>query len=298
VHIPVLLHEVLEVLNPKSGNYILDNTFGGGGHSRAILEAADCKLVAVDRDPLAKERAALFEAEFPGRFEFIYSKFSEVSDKVRQTFDGVLYDLGVSSFQLDEAERGFSFLKEARLDMRMSDRGISAFDVVNSFKEEELAEILWAYGDESKSRKIASAIVKSRHLSKIETTTDLAKIVHEALGFSHISKGQTKIDSATKTFQAIRIFVNDELNEINEALKKLPKILNDQARIAIISFHSLEDRIIKNWARSMGKALTPINKEVIRAKSEEISENPRSRSSILRGFVYNKIRTTTEGEQE
>ena len=289
MHIPVLLKEVIDILAPKSGERVLDCTFGGGGHTSAILNASDCYVCAIDRDPEARDRALQLKNTYNERFDFVIAQFSEISvlfsDK--QKFDAVLFDFGVSSFQLDKAERGFSFLNDAPLDMRMSKNGISAYDVVNTFSEEDLADILWTYGDEILSRKIASAIVDARKLHPIGTTLQLANIVRETARFKHVTKKHSKIDVATKTFQAIRIFVNDELREISTALENLPEILNDGARMVLISFHALEDRIVKNWAKSQRNTLLPINDFVVRPTSKEISANPRSRSAILRGFLYN-----------
>ena len=289
MHIPVLLKEVVDVLAPKSGERILDCTFGGGGHTRAILNASDCYVVALDRDPEARDRALQLKNTYNERFDFVLAKFSEISDLFlnKQRFDAVLFDFGVSSFQLDDAKRGFSFSKDAPLDMRMSKNGISAYDVVNTFSEEDLADILWTYGDEILSRKIASAIVNARKLKPIETTVQLANIVREMARLTHRTKKHSRIDAATKTFQAIRIFVNDELREISIALEDLPKILNNGSRIVLISFHALEDRIVKNWAKSQRDVLFPINDYVVKPTAEEIFANPRSRSAILRSFWYN-----------
>ena len=291
-HIPVLLKEVVSTLFIKEGDRLLDATFGGGGHSRAILESEKCFLIGIDRDPEALLRAQRFKKDFEDRFHFISGKFSQL-DKLlenEQKFDGILFDFGISSFQIDDQNRGFSFSKNGILDMRMSNNeGISAFDVINSFSEEDLANIIWTYGEEPKSRKIASAIVKERANSSIDTTSRLREIVSMVYKCPSATKKYSKIDVATKTFQAIRIFVNNELVEIDTALKLLPKILNNGARIATISFHSLEDRIVKNWAKSLKNLITPINKNVIKPTEEEIRENPRSRSAVLRGFIYNNV---------
>ena len=290
VHIPVLLEETLGILSPKSEDRILDCTFGGGGHTKAILDSCDCYVCAIDRDPEAEERAKKVKELFKNRFDFVRGNFSEIAEIFShcEKFNGVLFDFGVSSFQIDEANRGFSFSKDAPLDMRMSREGISAFDVVNSFSEDELGEIIWTYGDEPKSRKIASEIIKERKKGVIKTTFQLAELIHRAIGLSSKTKQFSKIDTATKTFQAIRIFVNDELREISEALETLTDILKNNARIAMISFHALEDRIVKSWAKSRKNCIFSINKQIIKPKFVEIAKNPRSRSAILRGFVYNK----------
>lgn len=291
VHIPVLLKETLEILSIKPREKVLDCTFGGGGHTKAILNSSDnCYVYAIDRDPEAEDRAKAIKQKYGNRFDFVQSKFSDISNlfNQKQKFDAVLFDFGVSSFQLDDAERGFSFLKEALLDMRMSKRGLSAYDVVNTFSDKDLSDIIWTYGDERHSRKIASQIVKDRTAAPIKTTTRLANIIHQAIGFSVSTKKYSKVDSATKTFQAIRIFINDELREISVALENLPKILKNGARIALISFHALEDRIVKNWATSRKNCIIPMNKAVIKPTLEEIRSNPRSRSAVLRGFWYNE----------
>lgn len=299
-HIPVLLNETMEILCPKSGDLILDCTFGGGGHTRAMLDLCDCFVCAIDRDPDARQRASTVERTYSNRFEFIPGNFSEISTLLqgRGKFNAVLFDFGISSFQIDDAERGFSFLKDATLDMRMSRSGVSAYDVINSFTEEELADIIWAYGDEPLSRKIAAAVVQERKVASIKTTIQLADIVRNVSAKSRRSNPRVKIDAATKTFQAIRIFVNDELRSINDALMALLDFTKDGARLAFISFHSLEDKIVKNWAQSRKKYLKPINRSVIRPTDSEISSNPRSRSAVLRGFLYNEfgVEDITEGE--
>lgn len=299
-HIPVLLNETMEILCPKSGDLILDCTFGGGGHTRAMLDLCDCFVCAIDRDPDAQQRASTVERTYGNRFEFIPGNFSEISTLLqgRGKFNAVLFDFGISSFQIDDAERGFSFLKDATLDMRMSRSGVSAYDVINSFTEEELGDIIWAYGDEPLSRKIAAAVVQERKVASIKTTIQLADIVRNVSAKSRRSNPRVKIDAATKTFQAIRIFVNDELRSINDALMALLDFTKDGARLAFISFHSLEDKIVKNWAQSRKKYLKPINRSVIRPTDSEISSNPRSRSAVLRGFLYNEfgVEDITEGE--
>lgn len=299
-HIPVLLNETMEILCPKSGDLILDCTFGGGGHTRAMLDLCDCFVCAIDRDPDARQRASTVEHTYSNRFEFIPGNFSEISTLLqgRGKFNAVLFDFGISSFQVDDAERGFSFLKDATLDMRMSRSGVSAYDVINSFTEEDLADIIWAYGDEPLSRKIAAAVVQERKVATIKTTIQLADIVRNVSAKSRRSNPRVKIDAATKTFQAIRIFVNDELRSIDDALMALLDFTKDGARLAFISFHSLEDKIVKNWAQSRKKYLKPINRSVIRPTDSEISANPRSRSAVLRGFLYNEfgVEDITEGE--
>ena len=289
-HIPVLLKETLDILKPQDGERVLDCTFGGGGHSRAILDSANCYVCAIDRDPDAERRALEVKQLYGKRFDFIHTNFSQISDLFReqQKFDAVLFDFGISSFQIDDAERGFSFSKDAILDMRMSKDGISAYDVINKFSEQELADIIWTYGNEPRSRQIAYKITKARSVAPIKTTLQLANIVRKTAKSPSTIKKYSKIDAATKTFQAIRIFVNDELREIKEALETLPKLLNNGAKIVTIAFHALEDRVVKNWAKSKMHHVVPMNKSVIKPTTEEILLNPRSRSAVLRGFWYNE----------
>lgn len=290
-HIPVLLKETLDILKPQDGDRVLDCTFGGGGHSRAILDASNCYVCAIDRDPDAERRALEIKKLYGIRFDFIRAKFSKIASLFteQQKFDAVLFDFGISSFQVDEADRGFSFSKDAILDMRMSQDGISAYDVVNTFSEQDLANIIWTYGNETHARQIACAITKARSIAPIRTTLQLANIVRKTAKSSTTIKKYSKIDAATKTFQAIRMFVNDELIEIKEALEKLPKLLNNGAKIVTIAFHALEDRVVKNWAKNTKYHIVPMSKSVIKPKTEEILLNPRSRSAVLRGFWYNEL---------
>lgn len=288
VHIPVLLEESLELLSISDRKRVLDATFGGGGHTRAILSInSSCHVTGLDRDPDAAERAFTMSNEFPNRFSFQRANFSKISELFSENtmkFDAVLFDFGVSSFQIDDSSRGFSFMNEGILDMRMSndDGGESAIDIINNYKEEDLADIIYNYGDEPRSRKIAKNIVKHRQNEHIQTTKQLKEIIDEAFE----GKKHSKIDNATKTFQALRIYVNDELKEIATALDSLHKILEKGARIATISFHSLEDRIVKNWQKNSQDTVKRINKNVIKPSREEIRRNPRSRSAVLRGFIY------------
>jgi 16S rRNA (cytosine1402-N4)-methyltransferase len=244
----------------------------------------------MDCDPDAAARAALLKEQYHDRFDFVRCRFSEMHDTLRThgKFDAVLFDFGISSFQVDDAARGFSFMKDGALDMRMSKSGPSALDVVNSFAEEDIAEMIRSYGDEPKSRadKIAAAVVNARQAGVITTTGELREVVHKAGGDAVVRKRHSLLDPATKTFQAIRIFVNDELREINKALEGISYLLNDNARIATMAFHALEDRIVKNWSASMKPALTAIGTGVTRPSTDEVIRNPRSRSAKLRGFVY------------
>ncbi len=294
-HIPVLLKETVCMLAPKDGGKYLDCTFGGGGHTRAILESADCTVVAIDRDPEAAKRAEKLGLEFGGRFEFHSAKFSQL-DEFGSGYDGILFDFGVSSYQLDEAYRGFSINKEASLDMRMnSGEGESALDYLNRVSEFELGGVLREYGEEKSFRKVARAIIAGRECGKIKTTTDLAAVVASAL-----PNLRGHIHPATKTFQALRIQVNDELGEIRAALPKAFDALKSGAVMAAISFHSLEDRIVKqffkreagrpesradhSYVQDRTKRASLLTTKPIVATAEEIRQNPRSRSAKLRGL--------------
>ena len=296
-HKPVLLEETVRILNPSDAKTYLDCTFGGGGHTRALLEAANCKVVAIDRDPEAIQRAEELRRDYPGRFEFHSLKFSQL-DKIQTTgYAGVLFDFGVSSFQLDEAGRGFSFSKEAPLDMRMDTReGTSAFEFVNCASEADLAEILREYGEERFAGRIAAAIVRARRDAPIETTSRLSEIVSAAVPKVRAAK----IHPATKTFQALRIRVNDELSEISQALPKAFAALESGGVLAAISFHSLEDRIVKRFFKKMsGRPESRFDKSFLQDRTElaailtgkpvvasesEITANPRSRSAKLRAI--------------
>jgi 16S rRNA (cytosine1402-N4)-methyltransferase len=288
-HTPVLLEETLGLLNIGPGDRVLDCTFGGGGHTVAMLKRAKCYVLGLDCDPDAVHRAQTVKKEFGERFDFVQRQFSKLRylRDIFGKFDAVIFDFGISSFQLDEAKRGFSFTRCGRLDMRMAQNGLSAFDVINRYEEKDLADIIMTYGEDPKARKIAAWIVEARKRKPIETTFELADIVRRACGLRGDSKKFSKIDAATKTFQAIRIFVNREMSEISEALSSVHHVLNDNARIVTIAFHSLEGRLVKNWAKSRKDCISRINKVAIRASKNEIRDNPRSRSAMLRGFVYN-----------
>ena len=275
-HIPVLGREVIEGLGVRPGGHYLDVTVGGGGHSRLILEAAaDVRVTAVDQDEDALAAAQKNLAEYSDRIQFIHSNFADYEFTLN-TFDGILADLGVSSYHLDQPERGFSFRQAANLDMRM-DRGrsLTAADVINNWNEADLADIFFKYGEERLSRRIARRIVERRPL---QTTVELA----EAIASSVPPKYRYgRIHPATRVFQALRIVVNDELKSLETFLDKAPNALVPGGRIAIISFHSLEDRPVKHGLRNL-PLLKVLTKKPIIAQEEEISNNPRSRSAKLR----------------
>jgi len=297
-HKPVLLAEMLKMLAPKPDGYYLDCTFGNGGYSSAILDSCNCNLVAIDRDPNVKARAEQFANNYQDKFKFIESSFAESFDKLgAQKFDGVVMDLGVSSMQIDSPERGFSFMYDGPLDMRMSNCGMSAADFINNAEEEDIANVIYKYGDETFSRKIARKIIEQRKLEPIITTGRLAHIVRTSIGFK---KG--KIDTATKTFQAIRIYINNELGQLAMFLNNVQNVLAENGRLIVVSFHSLEDRIVKEFFKEYApkilarskystkpieeidsqKWLTIITKKPIYPTDDEIRTNYRARSARLR----------------
>ncbi|MBV9330537.1 MAG: 16S rRNA (cytosine(1402)-N(4))-methyltransferase RsmH [Alphaproteobacteria bacterium] len=293
-HVPVMLDEVLEELLPRAGGLYVDATFGGGSYTKAILAAADCKVVAIDRDPEAIARGRALAGQFGGRLVVVASRFSR-ADQVAPPSDGVVFDLGVSSFQLEAAGRGFSFRENGPLDMRMDMQGPSAADLVNTADESELAETLSRFGEERHAGRIARAIVRSRPLN---STAELAEIVAKALG---PAAAHGRLHPATRTFQALRIRVNDEMAELVAGLEAAQRILKPKGRLVVVSFHSLEDRIVKQFlaARSGRKASRsrhapdasanagPAEFKVLTMRPRtprpsEIANNPRARSARLR----------------
>ena len=296
VHVPVLSQETLTFLDPKGGGVYLDCTFGGGGHTRLILEAADTSVVALDQDPQAIERADQFTQEFGGRFQFRRMNFANLENLEEGPFDGILFDFGVSSFQLDQLDRAFSFKGEAPLDMRMNpETGISAADWLRSASRRELIQAIRVYGEEKNWRRIVDAIIEARTRSLLKSTQDLSEIVLSCtparLRFA------SKIHPATKTFQGIRIVVNNEIDVIKVGLPAAFKRLKPNGRLCVISFHSLEDRIAKNLFRRWAGRPEPgdnrpqdmreVKAELLTrrpavAGDTEIALNSRSRSAKLR----------------
>ncbi|MBD2627416.1 16S rRNA (cytosine(1402)-N(4))-methyltransferase RsmH [Trichormus variabilis] len=275
-HIPVLSQEVITGLAIRPGGNYLDLTVGGGGHSRLILEVAeDVKITAVDQDTDALTAAQQNLAEFGERVNFIHSNFANYAFPAN-TYDGILADLGVSSYHLDQPERGFSFRNAANLDMRMNQQqSLTAADVINDWDEKELADIFFKYGEERLSRRIARRIVEKR---PFQTTTELA----DAIAYSVPPKYRHgRIHPATRVFQALRIVVNDELKVLETLIEKAPLALVPGGRMVIISFHSLEDRLVKHGLRN-SPMLKVLTKKPIIAGEEEISQNVRSRSAKLR----------------
>lgn len=302
-HYPVLLDEVLTALAPKDGGRYVDGTFGNGGYSRAILDAADCELLGIDQDPDAIKTANAMMADYPNRFHVKHGRFADMQAHVEALgwagagVDGIALDVGVSSMQLDQADRGFSFRFEGPLDMRMAQEGPTAADLVNEGDEALIADVLYRYGEERQSRRIARAIVKEREAAPIETTKRLATIIADALGPKTVAKMQ--IDPATRSFQAIRIYVNDEAGQLANALLGAEKILKPGGVLAVVSFHSLEDRMVKRFFGACAKPnagrsrhLPEVTQVVpsfdvprgqpVLPSEKELSENPRSRSAKLR----------------
>lgn len=276
LHIPVLSREVFEGLAVRPGGHYLDATVGGGGHSRLILEAAaDVRVTAIDQDEQALAAATHQLSKYGDRIQFILSNFAEY-EFPPATFDGIIADLGVSSYHLDTPERGFSFRHEASLDMRMDRRqSLKAADVINQWDEAELADIFFKYGEERLSRRIARRIVEQR---PFQTTVQLAQAIASSVPRQY---RYGRIHPATRVFQALRIVVNDELKSLETFLAKAPNGLVLGGKIAIISFHSLEDRIVKHGLRN-SSLLRVLTKKPIAAQEEEIVNNPRSRSAKLR----------------
>jgi 16S rRNA (cytosine1402-N4)-methyltransferase len=294
-HRTVMRDEVLRALAPRAGGRYLDLTLGGGGHAEAILEASapDGTLIGVDRDPAARGAARARLARFGARVSVIEGRMSEARSVLDalgvDAVDGLVADLGVSSPQLDEPSRGMSFRAEGPLDMRMDPtRGITAKELLASLDERALADLLYELGEERASRPIARSILRARDEGKLESTTDLAKAVYRVLGPPRRGGG---LDPATRTFQALRIAVNDELDELDALLAALPSLLRVGGVAAIIAFHSLEDRRVK-WALRGDARLEPLYKKPVEASELEQRENPRSRSAKLRAARRLEVEST------
>jgi 16S rRNA (cytosine1402-N4)-methyltransferase len=302
-HISVLLSEVLDAAAPADGDVVVDATFGAGGYTRAILEAAACTVIAFDRDPSARLAAGRVAADFPARFAFIAAPFAELADYVETLVDAVVFDIGVSSMQLDDPARGFSFSGEGPLDMRMfaargeaQERGPTAAELVNTLDEADLADIFFHLGEERRARRIAREIVRVRSERPLATTGELATLVARVLPRSP----REAHHPATRTFQALRIAVNDELGQFAEGLLGAEKILKPGGRLVVVTFHSLEDRIAKRFfqlrsGRTAGASrhqpelrqlsvptFRIVNHRPLTPGNEEIATNPRARSAKLR----------------
>jgi 16S rRNA (cytosine1402-N4)-methyltransferase len=282
VHHSVMPLEVLEGLQPAPGKVFVDGTLGGAGHARLLLEAG-ASVIGVDQDPFALERAR--NLNLPG-LRVVQGNFRDLEILISEPVDGVLLDLGVSSFQLDDDARGFSYHADAPLDMRMSQGGDSAADVVNSLESEELARIIYEYGEERYSRRIARAIVEAREKAPIETTLQLSDAIRRGYPGGH-ARG---VHPARRTFQALRIYVNDELGALEDGLRAAVNVLKPGGRLAVISFHSLEDRIVKRFVRDH-TALSAVTKKPLEPSEAETARNPRSRSAKLRVAQKGEVMT-------
>ena len=304
VHKPVLLNESINLLTNKKNTIFIDGTFGDGGHTRALLEKnKTCKVYAIDRDPNVKENARFFQKKYNKRFKFILGKISDLEkiashENLKNKVSGILFDLGVSTRQLKDIKRGFSFQNDGPLDMRMGESGKTAEEFLNSQNEKKISDVIFEYGEERFSRKIAKAIINYKKKKRIERTLELVEIVKSV---KKPSKNRF-INPATKTFQAIRIYVNNEIEELKGGLISAINILKKKGRLAVISFHSLEDRIVKNFFNkhsgkiynksrylpqpesnnTIRESLKIITKKVIKPMKEEIELNYYSRSAKLR----------------
>ncbi len=299
-HVPVLLREAMELLAPARGGTFVDATFGAGGYARAILQHEEAQVVGIDRDPHAIAGGQALVERFGERLKLVHGRFSRMEEMLARLgigkVDGVVMDLGVSSMQLDEARRGFSFQTEGPLDMRMSAEGLSAAEVVNTFREEEIADILKTCGEERRARPLARAIARRRKERPFRTTFDLVEVVEQVLGRPRPGKKHP----ATRTFQALRIFVNRELEEVAQGLLAAERLLKPGGRLVVVSFHSLEDRLVKQFFHARtGRGQTasrrlPHEPEPpapsfidlvpggLAPGEEEVARNPRARSARLR----------------
>lgn len=287
VHQPVMVAEVLEWLAPERGGLFVDGTLGLGGHTRAMLEAGAARVIGFDRDPSALALATANLAPFAGRVQCLHSDYRDAPACLDALgvahIDGALLDLGVSSMQLDAPDRGFSFRRDEPLDMRMDQTsGPSAAEILRTIDEEPLADAIYQFGEERHSRRVARAIVRQRELAPIDTTGRLAEIVRRAVPH----RGYQRIDPATRTFQGLRILVNRELDGLDAALRAFMGRLSAGGRLVVISFHSLEDRIVKHTFRAMAADETAgvqvLTKRPITAGDDELARNPRARSAKLR----------------
>lgn len=302
-HNPVMLSEVLNTINVVDGGTYIDATFGAGGYTSRILKKANCKVYGIDRDCSSSQYFKNIDQNLQKNFNFIHGNFANITDLLydRKVFkvNGVIFDIGVSSMQLDIAERGFSFMQSSKLDMRMDqEQTLSAFDVVNTYSQFQLEQIISTYGEERAAKRIAAAIINARKLGVIETTEQLARIVAGIKG-----RNFGKIHPATQTFQAIRIEVNNELNNLKLGLEGAVKLLDLHGTIVVVTFHSLEDEIVKNYFNTICRKKIKINKyktnsleesgaecfinmykKPLIPSFEEIRRNPRSRSAKLRAI--------------
>lgn len=301
-HAPVLLAEVLEALSPKPGELMIDATFGAGGYTRAIL-ATGAQVIGLDRDPTVQPHAEAVTRDHPGQFTLVRTPFSGLAeafaDSGKPRLDGAVFDIGVSSMQLDQAERGFSFMRDGPLDMRMSSEGESAADIVNTYEHGPLAHLIKLYGEERQSGRIATAILRRRQVQAFTRTLDLAEVIEKAVG----GRRGAPTHPATRTFQALRIAVNDELGELEAGLAAAEATLAPGGRLAVVTFHSLEDRIVKAFFTERsgnapgGSRHAPVTVETRKpsfnlmfkgareAGEAECAANPRARSAKLRAGI-------------
>lgn len=301
-HIPVMATEVVAALAPKDGGVYVDATFGAGGYTRAILEAAECSVWAIDRDPDAIARGEALAQAYPGRLTLLHGRFGDMFDLLADVnvnaVDGIALDIGVSSMQIDDPARGFSFRFDGPLDMRMEQNGPSAADVINEMAEQELADLIYRFGEERASRRIARAIVRLREEEPITRTLQLADVIRSVM-----ARSKDGIDPATRTFQALRIFVNDELGELERGLLGAEALLGVGGHLAVVSFHSLEDREVKRFLRersggggSVSRHLPSVAataqpsfdlpaKGAVKPSKHEQQINPRARSARLRAAI-------------
>lgn len=304
-HVPVMLSEVLDILQPRDNGIYIDGTFGGGGYSRALLEAANCTVIAIDRDPEAIQRGQVLQADFPDRLVLVEGRFSQMVSLLQpldiEHVDGVTLDVGVSSFQIDDPARGFSFQADGPLDMRMegaASDSLSAADVVNNLTQKDLASLIYIFGEEKQSRAIAKAIVDARLEKPLARTGELAALIESVV---HQNPNKKNLHPATRTFQALRIYVNGELDELSQGLSAAETILATDGRMAIVSFHSLEDRIVKRFLRhrcgktpqgsrhmppdassGIAPSFIEIKHRAQKPDEAETALNPRARSARLR----------------
>ena len=307
-HVPVMYDQMLSFMHPKDGETYVDGTFGAGGYTRGLLEASNCNVIAIDRDKQVLSTAGAFTKEFSGRFTLLLGAFGQMEQLLKdhgvEKVDGIVLDIGVSSMQIDQAERGFSFKQDGPLDMRMSGEGPDAAYFVNTRSEEEIADVIFQYGGERKSRWIAKAIVEKRIETPFTRTGQLAELVR-----SIVRQGKSKVDPATRTFQAIRIWVNDELGELERALEAAEHVLKPGGRLVIVTFHSLEDALVKRFLKARSPKKEHVSKygkntekslekhETFRIltnrsvlpEREEIKLNVRARSAKLRAAMRTEV---------
>ena len=302
-HLPVMLDEVLEICSSKNGGLFMDCTFGAGGYSNELLKLQQTKIIALDRDKKVIEIADKLKNKFPSRFTFYNKRFSNLDQVVKKKFDTVIFDLGISSAQLDDLSRGFSFNSKHELNMSMGLSNLSAKSVINNFNEDDLKNIFKLFGEEKEASRIAKNIIKERRDRSINTTDELVNIIKKSKKKNY----KKKIDESTKVFQALRIFVNQEISELIEGIIKATKILKPGGKLVVISFHSLEDKIVKFYFKnfsqnqSQSNRYLPENKnkntflfknyknKIITASSEELKKNPRSRSAKLRFAIRSNV---------